>query len=79
MLTNDRRRYFYPEELPMHVQVKDNLFDMSDNALTGFLGAEICPGITRRRAVWVLINLPITPVNYVIILSEISRISTNKK
>jgi hypothetical protein len=35
MFINDRRRYFYPEDMPMNVQVKDNLFNMSNNATTG--------------------------------------------
>jgi len=35
MLINDRRRYFYPDDKPMLVQVKNNLFNMSNNAMTG--------------------------------------------
>jgi len=35
ILVNDRRRYFFPEELPMLFQVKNNLFNMSDGAYTG--------------------------------------------
>lgn len=35
MLINDRRRYIYPDDLPMLVQVKNNRFNMSENAMTG--------------------------------------------
>ena len=35
ILMNDRRRNFYPEEEPMHVQVKNNLFNMSNDAHSG--------------------------------------------
>ncbi len=35
MIINDRRRYFYPEDLPMAVQVKNNRFDLSEDANSG--------------------------------------------
>jgi hypothetical protein len=35
ILINDRRRYFFPDELPMLVHVNNNRFNMSDNAMTG--------------------------------------------
>lgn len=35
LLINDNRRRFFPDELPMAVQVKNNRFNMSNNAFTG--------------------------------------------
>lgn len=35
MLINDNRRRFFPDELPMAVQVKNNRFNMSNYAFTG--------------------------------------------
>jgi hypothetical protein len=34
MTVNDRRRYFFPKDFPMLVQVRNNQFRMSNNALT---------------------------------------------
>jgi len=35
MIINDRRRYFYPEDLPLVVQVKNNRFNLSNDANSG--------------------------------------------
>ncbi len=35
ILINDRRRFFFPEELPMMVQVKNNRFNCSNDAFAG--------------------------------------------
>lgn len=35
MLINDNRRIIFPDELPMAVQIKNNRFNMSNNAFTG--------------------------------------------
>jgi hypothetical protein len=35
ILVNDNRRGFYPDEMPMAVHVKNNRFNMSNNAFTG--------------------------------------------
>jgi hypothetical protein len=35
VLVNDRRRYFYPDDQPMLVQVKNNAFNLSNNGYTG--------------------------------------------
>ncbi len=48
LLVNDRRRYFYPNESPMLVQVKGNTFNMSNSAFTA-LGCVNTKGMVIRN------------------------------
>lgn len=49
VLINDRRRYFYPEDLPMNVQVKNNKFNLSNDAFTGIGSMNMMKMVIRNN------------------------------
>jgi len=48
LLINDRRRYFFPDDLPMLVEVKSNNFILSNNTFTG-IGSANMKGMVIRN------------------------------